>query len=81
MLVNVNPVYPSANFPRVALLPASLAFLGAMRRTPLPVVVSPVVAEVGEAGSADSMVPQMSKASPACHDVPTVGSTTVGALL
>ena len=79
--VNVNPIYPSANLPRVALLPASLDFLGAMARTPLPVVVRPVVAVDGDAGSAVSMVPQMSMANPACHDVPTVGSTTVGVLL
>jgi hypothetical protein len=80
VLVNVNPVYPSANLPKVALLPASLALLGSMRTTPLPLVVSPEELE-GEAGIAASMVPQMSKARPACHDVPMVGSTTVGVLL
>ncbi len=50
VLVNVNPVYPSANFPRVALLPASLEVFGATTRTPLPVVVRPVVALEGDAG-------------------------------
>ena len=81
VLVNVNPVYPSANFPRVALLPASLELFGSTRMTPLPVVVSPVFAVLGEAGIAGSIVPQTSKARPACHDVPTVGSTTAGTLL
>ena len=81
VLVSVNPVYPSANLPRVALLPASLAFFGAMAGRRSRVVVRPVVAVVGEAGSAGSMVPQMSKARPACHVVPTVGSTTAGVLL
>ena len=80
VLVNVNPVYPSANFPRVALLPASLEVFGSTRMTPLPVVVSPV-AVLGEAGIAGSMVPQTSKARPACHDVPMAGSTTAGTLL
>ena len=80
VLVNVNPVYPSANFPKVALLPASLELFGSTRTTPLPLVVSPEALE-DEAGIAASMVPQMSKARPACHDVPTVGSTTVGTLL
>jgi len=81
VFVNVRPAYSDANLPRVALLPASLALLGAMSRTPLPVVVSPVVAPVGEGGSAGSMVPQMSKASAACHVVFVVGSTTVGVWL
>ena len=81
VLVSVRPSYPSANLPSVALFPASLAVFGAMRRTPLPVVVRPVVAVVGEAARAGSVVPQMSKARPACHVVPTVGSTTVGVLL
>ena len=81
VLVSVRPAYPSANLPKVALLPASLAVFGAMSRTPLPVVVRPVVAVLGEAGSAGSIVPQMSKASPACHVVPAVGSTTVGVWL
>ena len=81
VLVNVNPVYPSANFPRVALLPASLEVFGATTRTPSPVVVRPVLALEGEAARAGSMVPQMSKERPACQEVPTVGSTTVGTLL
>ena len=67
--------------PRVALLPASLAVLGATSRTPLPVVVRPVVALDGEAASAGSIVPQMSKARAACQVVPTVGSTSVGVWL
>ena len=80
VLDNVNPVYPSANFPRVGLLPASLEVFGEMRMTPLPLVVSPD-AVLGEAGIAGSMVPQTSKARPAFHDVPMAGSTTAAPLL
>jgi len=78
VFVRVRPVYPSANFPRVALLPASLALLGAICRTPFPELVRPVVALVGEAAKAGSIVPQMSKARAACHVVVVVGSTTAG---
>lgn len=76
VLVKVRPVYPSANFPNVALVPASLELFGAILRTPSPVVVRPVFAVDGEAASAGCIVPQMSIASPACHVVPTAGSTT-----
>ncbi len=65
----------------MALLPASLDVFGATSRTPSPVVVRPVFAVVGEAASAGSVVPQMSNARPACHAVPTVGSTTAGVWL
>ena len=76
VLVNVNPVYPSANFPRVALLPASLAFFGVMSENPAAGGGrGPSWPMDGEAGSAGCMVPQMSKASPACQEVPTAGWT------
>jgi hypothetical protein len=78
VLVSVRPSYPWANVPRLALFPASLALFGAIFKTPLPVVVRPVLAVLGEAGSACSIVPQTSKASPAFHVVPTAGSTTGG---
>ena len=81
VLVSVRPLYPCANLPRVALLPASLAVLGAICRTPFPELVSPVVALAGEAARAGSIVPQMSKARPACHVVVVVGSTTAGVWL
>ena len=78
VLVSVSPGYPSANLPSVALFPASLLVFGAIERTPLPVVVSPVVAVEEEAASAGSMVPQTSKARAAFQVVPTAGWTTVG---
>ena len=75
VLVRVSPEYSDANLPRVALFPASLLDLGAMSRTPLPVVVRPEVEPWGLAVSAGCVVPQMSKASPACQVCPTVGCT------
>ena len=81
VLVSVRPWYSLANLPTVALAPASLAFLGAMTRTPLPVVVRPEVELAGDAVSAGCVVPQMSKEIAACHVVPTVGGVEVGVWL
>src|SRR5580693_8017914 len=78
VLVSVRLLYPLANLPNVALFPASLELAGAILRTPSPVVVRPVFAVDGDAGNAGSVFPQMSKARPACHVVPTAGSTTGG---
>ena len=63
------------------LVDISVLDFGAMDSTPLPLVVSPVVVDVGDAGSGASVVPQMSKASAACHVVPTAGSTTAAVWL
>ncbi len=74
------PEYPEANLPKVALLPASPAVLGAMTSTPSLAAVRPVVAPLGVAGIDGSIFPQMSKANAACHVCPTVGCTA-GAVL
>jgi hypothetical protein len=79
-LDNFIPVYPEANLPKVACVPASLLDFGAMSRTPLPVVVKPVDDPDGVAASVGWTVPQMSMARPACHVCPTVGATALGVL-
>ncbi len=78
VLVSVRPWYSLANLPTVALAPASPAFLGAISRTPLPVVVSPEVELAGDAVRAGCVVPQMSKEMAACQVVPTVGGVVFG---
>ena len=81
VLVSFMLEYSEANLPSVALFPASELVLGAMSRTPLPVVVRPLGEPEAVAGRAGSAVPQMSMARPACQVCPPIGATAVVCLV